>query len=113
MSDEWIPVCRYDELQPERGVAALVAGHQVALFRTFDGVLHALDNHDPFSGAYVLARGIVGTHGDIPTVASPIFKQRFDLRTGRCLTDPAVAVARHDVRRVAGTVELRLTGVAA
>lgn len=113
MTDEWMSVCRYDDLQPERGVAALVAGHQVALFRTFDGVLHALDNRDPFSRAYVLSRGIVGTHGDVPTVASPIFKHRFDLRTGRCLTDPDVSVATHHVRRVGGIVELRLAGAAA
>jgi nitrite reductase (NADH) small subunit len=102
----WVPVCRYDELLPERGVAALVAGHQVAVFRTFDGVLHALDNHDPFSGAQVLSRGIVGTRGDIPTVASPIFKQPFDLRTGQCLTDPDVSVATHGVRCVDGIVQV-------
>ena len=110
MSDAWVAVCGYADLLPERGVAALVAGHQVALFRTFDGVLHALDNHDPFSGAYVLSRGIVGSRGDAPTVASPIFKQPFDLRTGRCLTDPDVAVATHPVRCVAGLVEVQVAG---
>ena len=107
MTDTWIPVCRYDHLLPERGVAALVAGHQVALFRTFDGVLHAIDNRDPFSGAYVLSRGIIGTRGDVPTVASPIFKQTFDLRTGRCLSDPDVSVPTHPVRCVDGVVEIR------
>jgi nitrite reductase (NADH) small subunit len=104
----WVGVCRYADLLPERGVAALVEAHQVALFRTFDGMLHALDNRDPFSGAYVLSRGIVGTRGDIPTVASPIFKQPFDLRTGRCLTDPDVCVPTHAVRCVDGVVEVRL-----
>jgi nitrite reductase (NADH) small subunit len=106
MSGDWTDVCDYDELLPERGVAALVAGRQVAVFRTFDGMLHALDNRDPYSGAYVLARGIVGTRGDAPTVASPIFKQTFDLRTGACLTDPAVQVPTHAVRRVDGVVQV-------
>jgi nitrite reductase (NADH) small subunit len=108
MSEQWTAVCRYDDLLPERGVAALVAGHQVALFRTFDGVLHALDNHDPFSGAYVLSRGIVGSRDDIPTVASPIFKQPFDLRTGQCLTDPDVSVPTHRIRCEDGIVEVQL-----
>ncbi len=98
----WVPVCAYDDLPPERGVCALVEGHQVALFRTFDGRLYALSNHDPFSGAYVLARGIVGSRAGVPTVASPMYKQVFDLRTGRCLDDPAAGVATYRVR-VRGT----------
>ena len=42
----------------------------------------AIGNQDPFSGANVMSRGIVGSRGDVPTVASPMFKQVFDLRTG-------------------------------
>jgi len=107
----WTRVCRYDDLLPERGVAALVGGQQVAVFRTFDGVVHAIDNRDPFSGAQVLSRGIVGSRGEAHTVASPIFKEVFDLQTGRCLSDPDVSVAVHDVRRVDGSVEVRLRDV--
>ena len=101
-------MCGYDELLPERGVAALVGSHQVAVFRTFDGMLYAIGNRDPFSGAHVLSRGIVGTRGDAPTVASPVFKQVFDLRTGRCMTEADAVVPVHDVRVVDGTVEIRL-----
>jgi nitrite reductase (NADH) small subunit len=104
----WTAICGYDELLPERGVAALVGGQQVAVFRTFDGVLYAIGNRDPFSGAYVLSRGIVGSRGDAPTVASPLFKQVFDLRTGRCVTEAEAAVPVHDVRVVDGTIEIRL-----
>lgn len=102
----WFPVCRYDELLPERGVCALVAGRQLALFRLVDGSLHALSNHDPFSRAYVLSRGIVGSRGDVPTVASPMYKQVFDLRTGVCLDDPARAVPAYPVRQRDGRVEV-------
>jgi len=104
----WVAVCRFDDLLPERGVAALVEGEQVAVFRTFDGMLHAIGNRDPFSGAFVLSRGIVGSSGEVPTVASPLYKQVFDLRTGHCLSDPAVSVPVHEVRRVDGAVEVRL-----
>ena len=94
----WSTVCDYDDLPPERGTCALVAGHQIALFRTHDGSLYALANRDPFSGAYVLARGIVGSRGGVPTVASPMYKQVFDLTTGRCLDDSAVSVPTYRVR---------------
>ena len=88
----WTAVCARDDLQPERGAAALIGGEQVALFRAFDGTLYAIGNRDPFTGAFVLSRGIVGTRGDIPTIASPLHKQVFDLRTGACLDDQAVFV---------------------
>lgn len=81
----WSRVCRLDDLVPERGVAALVDGEQVAVFRLSDDCVHAVQQLDPFSGAYVMARGLVGTRGEAPTVASPMYKQVFDLRDGRCL----------------------------
>jgi nitrite reductase (NADH) small subunit len=102
----WVPVCRYDELQAERGVVALIGAEQVALFRAFDGMLYAIGNRDPFTGAGVLARGIVGTRGHTPTVASPLHKQVFDLSTGACLDDGAVAVPVFGVRTRDGVVEV-------
>ncbi|HSY16440.1 MAG TPA: nitrite reductase small subunit NirD [Jatrophihabitantaceae bacterium] len=105
-TDEWTAVCRLTDLLPERGVAALVGETQVAVFRTFDGTLFAIDNRDPFTGACVLARGIVGTRADVPTVASPLLKQVFDLRTGVCLDDPAVAVRSYPVQDNGGMVEI-------
>lgn len=102
----WTPVCRYAELAPEDGVAALVGGRQVAVFRTYDGDVYAVSNRDPFSGANVLARGIVGSRAGVPTVASPMYKQLFDLRTGRCLDDPSVRIETLPVRVVAGVVEV-------
>ncbi|HEY7277543.1 MAG TPA: nitrite reductase small subunit NirD [Trebonia sp.] len=104
----WIPVCRYDDVQPERGVAALIGGEQVAVFRAFDGSLYALGNQDPYSGAFVLSRGIVGTRDDIPTVASPLHKQVFDLRTGACLDGGTARVPVFPVRRRDGHVEVEV-----
>ncbi|MFC6884396.1 MULTISPECIES: nitrite reductase small subunit NirD [Actinomadura] len=98
----WHDVCAYADLTPERGACAFVEGTQVALFRTHDGALHAVANLDPFSGAQVLSRGILGTRDGAPTVASPMYKQVFDLRTGVCLDDPRVALPTFPVRRGAG-----------
>lgn len=103
----WTVVCRYDDLLPERGVAALVAGEQVAVFRTFGGAVHAVGNRDPFSGAYVISRGIVGTRAEAPTVTSPMHKQVFDLRTGRCLTDPGIGLPVYVVATRDGLVRVR------
>jgi nitrite reductase (NADH) small subunit len=102
----WTAVCRYDDLLPERGIAALVDGVAVAVFRTHDGALHALSNVDPFSNASVLSRGIVGDRRGRATVASPIYKQVFELATGVCLEDPTVSVRTYPVRLVRGIVEV-------
>ncbi len=84
----WVAVCRLGELDPERGAAALVHGSQIALFRLLDDSVVAVQQRDPYSGAHVMSRGLVGTRGDdVSTVASPMYKQVFDLRDGRCL-DP-------------------------
>lgn len=97
-------VCAVEAVPLEGGVAALVDGEAVAVFRTHAGEVFALGNVDPFSGASVLSRGIVGTRGDAPVVSSPMYKQAFDLRTGRCVDDPAVSVPSYDVAVVDGVV---------
>jgi len=102
----WILVCPYRRLQPERGVAALVEDEPVAVFRLHDGTLRAIGNVDPFTGASVLSRGIVGTRGDAPTVASPLHKQVYDLGTGVCLDAPEVRVPTYPVRVRNGLVEV-------
>ncbi|WP_420114234.1 nitrite reductase small subunit NirD [Pseudactinotalea sp.] len=79
------PVCRLTDLVVERGSAALLGSTQVALFRLPDDTVRAVQQRDPFSGANVMSRGIVGTRAGTPTVASPMYKQVFDLATGRCL----------------------------
>jgi nitrite reductase (NADH) small subunit len=103
---EWVSVCGYDELTPGRGVAALVHGRQVALFRTGDGAVYAVGNRDPFSGAEVMARGLIGSRGVVATVASPMYKQVFDLTDGRCLDDESVALPVYPVRVCQGVVQI-------
>jgi nitrite reductase (NADH) small subunit len=102
----WTAVCAVPDLQPERGVAVLVGDTQVAVFRAANGDLHALGNRDPFTGAFVLSRGIVGSRGSVPTVASPLHKQVFDLRTGRCLDEAAVTVPVYGARDRDGMIEV-------
>ena len=97
-------VCAVDAVPLEGGVAALVDGVAVAVFRTHSGEVFALGNLDPFSGASVMSRGIVGSRGDAPVVSSPMYKQAFDLRTGQCLDEPSVSVPTHHISVVDGVV---------
>ena len=85
-------VCRLDDIVPNTGVAALVGGKQVAVFRLDDDSVHAIGNLDPFSRANVLSRGIVGDLNGELVVASPVYKQHFSLLTGRCMEDASVSV---------------------
>ena len=84
-------VCRLDDILPDAGVCALVSGEQVAVFRVGERVF-AIGNRDPFSGANVLSRGIVGDLNGELVVASPVYKQHFSLLDGRCIEDASVSV---------------------
>jgi nitrite reductase (NADH) small subunit len=104
---EWLRVCAYDDLVPDRGVAALVGERQVALFRlSGTAEVHAVDHRDPFSRANVMARGLVGSRAGVPTIASPMHKQSFDLRTGQCLDEPDIALEVWPTRVSEGWVEI-------
>jgi nitrite reductase (NADH) small subunit len=103
---EWADVCSLDDVLPGTGVAALLAGEQIAIVRTKDGLVAALSNFDPFSKAFVIARGIVGDRGGVPKIASPIYKQSFSLETGECLDDPSVRLLKYDVRIHRGRIQI-------
>lgn len=109
-TSEWTDVCALDEVLPGTGAAALIGGQQIAVIRTRDGRFAALSNFDPFSQAFVIARGIVGDRGGVPKIASPIFKQSFSLLTGECLDDPSVRLAVFPIRVVLGRVQVAVSG---
>ena len=103
-----VDVCDATVLTADRGKAALVDGAPVALFRLWTGDLAAVDDTDPFSGAPVLSRGIVGEVDGRPTVASPLYKQRFDLLTGECLDRPDVRIRVHEAIDIGGRIHVSL-----
>jgi nitrite reductase (NADH) small subunit len=105
-SGDWLSVCQESDLIQNIGVCVLLGERQVALFKINNGDIFAIDNYDPFSDANVLSRGICGDIKGQAVVASPIYKQRFDLSTGQCLEDEAVKVTVYQVRVVDGEVQL-------
>ncbi len=102
----WTCVCPLDDILSDSGVAALVDGVEVAIFRVADAV-YAIGNHDPASGANVLGRGIVGDVGGEVVVASPIYKHHYSLVTGRCLEDENFAVPAYLARVIDGKIWVR------
>nr|WP_017586549.1 nitrite reductase small subunit NirD [Nocardiopsis ganjiahuensis] len=106
----WVTACPQDRLETEIGLAVLLPdGHQVALFRTRDHHLYAVDNLDPHTGATVISRGIVGDRAGEPTVASPMLKHVFSLRTGQSLDTPGIGLSTWPVRVQGQNVQIATT----
>ncbi|QEY11797.1 MULTISPECIES: nitrite reductase small subunit NirD [unclassified Cellvibrio] len=110
MSDKpWISVCELDDLLPDTGVCAQVNSKQVAIFRSRRlNEIFAISNYDPIGEANVLSRGIIGSIGDEVVVASPLYKEHYNLRTGECLEKPEYAVAVFPVRVDDGLVQVQV-----
>jgi NAD(P)H-dependent nitrite reductase small subunit len=108
-SADWVNICPLDQLVPEVGICALVGNRHVAVFYLPDEqeqTLYAIDNIDPFSNASVLSRGIVGDVKGELVVASPIYKQHFSLKDGRCLEDETVRLTVFEVQVTQGIVQV-------
>ncbi|MFT4907712.1 MAG: nitrite reductase (NADH) small subunit [Oleispira sp.] len=106
-SAQWITVCSESDLTADTGLCALHGGEQVAIFKpALANELYALSNFDPFGKANVMSRGIIGSIGETLVVASPLYKQHFDLKTGECLEDDSAALKTYQVRVEAGQVQL-------
>ena len=103
----WTTICPLTDITPDTGVCALVEGEQVAVFRYGEGeTVYAISNYDPFGKANVLSRGIVGSIGERPVVASPLYKQHFDLTNGECLEDAEQGISSYQVRIEEGLVKV-------
>ncbi len=107
--DHWTEVCDLADIVPNTGVCALIGGEQVAVFHVIDGAhnetrVFAIGNYDPNAEASVLSRGLVGSIGERIVVASPIYKQHFDLQTGECIEAPEHSVSAYPARVEHGKV---------
>lgn len=104
----WERVCRRDDLEPSWGEAALIRAKQIALFLVAPGEVYAVAHRDPDTASNVMARGIVGSKGDRPTLSSPLHKQVYDLGTGECLSDPGLFLQTFRTRIVGGFIEVEV-----
>lgn len=105
----WVDVCALDDITPGTGAAALLDGEQIAVVRpSADARVFALSNFDPFSKAFVIARGIVGDRKGVLKIASPVYKQNFSLETGQCLDDASVSLPTYETRIVDGRIQVEI-----
>lgn len=107
---QWFNICKYEDLAPNSGICAQFESQQVAIFfcqRNQD--LYAVSNFDPISQANVISRGIIGSTQGETYVASPLYKQRFNLKTGVCLDLPEHVLKTYAVRIEADHVQLQAT----
>ncbi|MEY3807140.1 MAG: hypothetical protein RI893_116 [Pseudomonadota bacterium] len=93
----WLDVCGINDLQADSGICALLERQQVAIFSILDQV-YAVGNYDPIGKANVLSRGLVGDLKGQMVVASPLYKQHFNLSTGVCLEDETVKIPIYTIR---------------
>jgi nitrite reductase (NADH) small subunit len=102
----WERACAVTDLEPSWGEAALIRMKQIALFLLSPTEIYAVDHRDPHTEANVMARGIVGSKGDRPTIASPLHKEVYDLGTGECFSDPTLVLNTYETRVVGGYIEV-------
>lgn len=105
----WTDICAFEDLVENSGICALLNGRQVAVFLLElqgEPQIYAVGNYDPIGGANVLSRGMVGSIGEQIVVASPLYKQHFDLTTGQCLEQPEVVIPVYGVKLQQGRVWL-------
>lgn len=106
--DDALDLCSISDLVPGAGVAALVGQEQIALFYLpkESPSVYALGNFDPIGLANVMSRGILGDIDGRLVIASPLYKQHFDLQTGQCLEQPEHALPVYSVEIRDGRVLL-------
>ncbi|MCW8884120.1 MAG: nitrite reductase small subunit NirD [Motiliproteus sp.] len=103
----WTPVCALTDIAPNTGVCALVNGQQVALFRLADSeAVYAIGNYDPAGKANVLSRGLIADLDGVLSVASPLYKQHYCLKSGNCQEDETLSVPTYEVRLNEGQIEV-------
>ena len=105
-----LKICEQTDLVANSGVCAIVEGQQIALFYLPKEIptVYAIGNWDPTGKANVLSRGMVGDINQRLVVASPLYKQHFDLQTGNCIEDSTMSVPVYHVELVADEVLVTL-----
>lgn len=112
--NEWISICQDEDLLTNTGLCALFEDEQVAIFKIglpenseYKKDIYAISNYDPIGNANVLSRGILGNIGEHLVVASPLYKQHFNLITGECLEDSEQSVKTYEIRRFNNEIQLK------
>ncbi len=105
----WQTLCSKEDLVKNSGVCALLSnGEQIAIFQTSDDQASVISNWDPAGHANVLYRGLIGDDNGEIYVASPLYKERYSLQTGKCLDNDDLAVTSYQTRIENNQVQILL-----
>ncbi|MBU2713006.1 nitrite reductase small subunit NirD [Zooshikella sp. WH53] len=104
----WGYLCEFNDIPPNSGICVSYQNQQIALFNvnTIKKV-YAVSNYDPIGKANVISRGIIGTINEQLVVASPLFKQHFNLKTGICIENPKVCLNIYAIRVYSNAVWIK------
>ena len=93
LATKWVEVCRVQDI-PARGAIRVEFGnHTIAIFRTFDNTVRALEDQCPHKGG-ALSAGIV--HDDC--VTCPLHNWVISLESGKALGEDEGQVNKYAVR---------------
>ena len=109
-NDGWNYVCEASDLVVNSGVCALIDEKQVAIFNVkMNGTssLFAVSNFDPIGKANVMYRGLVGSIGGVPVVASPLFKEHYSLESGECIEHPDIHLTSFVIKQDGERIYIR------
>jgi len=87
-----VMVCSVNDLKAGVGYSAAVKGKRLALFRHSDGRIFAVDADCPHAGGPLDEGTVKGCE-----VTCPLHDYKFDLTSGRCSTDPGLALQTYPV----------------
>jgi len=104
----WQRIARLADLPEDRGVAVLIDDEPIALYHLAGGSVFAVSHIDPKTAMPVMARGLIGSKDQQVFVASPLHKERYDLRTGQCLDDDSLHLRVYALQVDDGDVLLRV-----
>lgn len=103
----WTAIFDLDDIPPLGARTLAVAGGHIAVFRTENDVVYAIEDSCPHRQG-PLSQGIV--HG--AQVTCPLHNWVIDLATGSAVAPDVGCVARYDTRLVGATIEIDLDSIA-
>lgn len=101
LEPRWHDICAESELVDNSGICALIEDQQIAIFTLVtqgSRQLYAVSNWDPIGKANVIYRGIIGSVGETPVVASPLYKEHYSLETGLCIEKDEVSLQTFEIQ---------------
>ncbi|MFC7681879.1 nitrite reductase small subunit NirD [Paenibacillus sp. GCM10028914] len=101
-TSEFIEIGKIDEFMMRIGKVVVIENEEIAVFRTSDGRLFALENKNPHPKGGPLAEGIVSGH----YLYDPLYDWRIDLESGQVQAPDQGQVRTYEIRLVGDVVQI-------